>query len=209
MFGLVAASFGSDRVDAKAPPRDAQIYSKLYAKAQANPDVVAGRNVLKNGRAKDGKLVWKIVRQESVRMRRDLRISYLDRNPSQWNNYELAGLLYPGKRWAFDVIIGGGDGPGGNFGESDWHHDIWNGGHRGAWPDRTSGGTTSAVCNFGDAYGLGQACERYKMEHFAGTKRVYESPKLQLQWMVYYATNHPGMGSIEAAAHYWQRNKHW
>jgi hypothetical protein len=210
MFGLVAAtpSFSSDRVDAvKAPPRDAKIYTKLYQKAQGNPDVVAGRNVLKHGRAKDGKLSWKVVRSESKRLRRDLRISYLDRNPSQRHNYELAKLLYPDRLWALDAIFGGGDGIGGDFGESDWHHDIWNGGVRGAWPDRHPYVDLS-TCRTGWAYGLGQACPRLKMEiwarerGFKNPKRIYSSPKMQIIWAVegYAPAAH---GSIEAAAGQW------
>lgn len=211
MFGLVAAaSFSSDRADAyKAPPRDAQIYKTLYKKAQANRDVVAGRNVLKDGRASDGKIIWTLVRSESKRLRRDLRISYLDRHPTPANNYELAGLLYPTKLWALDAIFGGGDGPGGNnFGESDWNHDIWNGGARGAWPDRYPYASLS-TCGAGWAYGLGQACPRHKMEIWARSvgvknpKRIYSSPKLQIIWAVegYAPARH---GSIEAAASQWR-----
>lgn len=221
MLSLVAG-FGISGNEADAHHRASEptgsalikAYPRLYAVSKER-GIPVGRNLLKHGRAKDGKIVWSQVRKDARRMYRAINakrerehlIRYLDTHPSQQNNMRLAKLLYPDQFWAFDQIIGGGDGIGGQFGESDWHHDIWNGGHRGAWPDRTGGGTTAAACSIGDAYGLGQACERYKMQQFAGTTRIYDSPLLQLRWMVYYANGR--FGSIEAAANSWRANGHW
>jgi hypothetical protein len=200
MFGLVAAtSFSGDRVDAaQAPPRDAVIYTKLYAKAQKNPDVVAGRNVLKHGRAKDGKLSWRVVRRESQRIRLELRISYLDRNPSPNHNREIARLLYPNKYWALDAIFSG---------ESHWIHNVWNGGKLGY--DGGNPGYRALSCGGRNyAYGLGQACPPTKMVYYWQSRghknpwRVLDSPKMQIIWAVegYAPAVH---GSIEAAAIQW------
>lgn len=45
-----------------------KIYPKLHEAASKNPRVHAGRNVLKHGRAQDGRVVWSVVRSEARRI---------------------------------------------------------------------------------------------------------------------------------------------
>lgn len=47
-------------------------YGKLHKAARANPRVRAGRNVARHGRARDGRIVWNVVRSERRRLWRAL-----------------------------------------------------------------------------------------------------------------------------------------
>lgn len=153
-------------------------------------------------RAAQARLAGRLRRQ----LRAERRLTRLVRHPSPAHNRALARMLYPDAFWALDEIAAGGDGLGGRPGESDWRHDVWNGGARGAWPDRTRP-QGRGPCRVGNAYGIGQACPRRKMEAWAGTPAVYEIPSLQIHWMAHYATGR--YGSLEAAGDHWTLQGSW
>ena len=147
-----------------------------------------------------------ILRRTRAQLRAERRLTTLVRNPSPANNRALARLLYPDGFWALDKIAAGGDGIGGAPGESDWRHNVWNGGAIGAFPDRTRA-QGSGACVVGNAYGIGQACPRSKMAAWAGTEAVYEVPSLQIHWMAHYAGGR--YGSLEAAGSHWSITRSW
>jgi hypothetical protein len=181
-------------------------YPRLYEAAVKSDKVPQTRNFLKHGHPKNGKKDINLVYKDGLRIWKafnpgvikSLKIDYLDAHPSPENNKKLAKLLYPNKFWALNAIFSG---------ESGWHHNIWNGGAIGAWPDRYPGASPT-TCAVGWAYGLGQACPRHKMETWARSRgyknpaRIYDSPKLQIIWAVegYAPQVH---GSIENAASQW------
>lgn len=60
---------------APAEPNGAKIvelYPRLHAAAKASPRAHAGRDVLRHGRAKDGRIVWAAVRRDGRRLWREL-----------------------------------------------------------------------------------------------------------------------------------------
>ena len=66
-------------------------YNRLYKAASKTPKVNEGRNVVKQGRSKDGKFKWTVVRSEVNRL-------WLDLHPEVKAEHE-ARLMYPTPLW--------------------------------------------------------------------------------------------------------------
>jgi hypothetical protein len=186
----------------------ASLAGALSAEPQATTPTAADReDRLAAQLARERRAAEVLTTRLRAQLRAERRITHLVRNPSPANNRELARRLFSTAKFAaLDRIAAGGDGLGGRPGESDWRHLVWNGGHEGAWPDRTSG-RSGATCAVGDAYGIGQACPRAKMASWAGTPAVHEIPILQLHWMEHYARGR--YGSLEAAGAHWTIEGSW
>lgn len=129
---------------------------------------------------------------------REGTLRWYDQRPSTEHNQALARLMYPTRYWAIAIIVNGET-------AGTWNEQVWNGGHVGAWPDRAD---NDGTCDGGEAYGLGQACERGKMVTWARAAgyrrpwRILTSARMQFAWMVEgYAPAR--FGSIEAAARQW------
>jgi hypothetical protein len=180
-------------------PAIRRIYPDLYRR-EVRP-IRMGGDAVKPDRFVSWEHLRRMARNRWVRQHpaatRAASVRFLDEHPTPEGNQQLARLLLNDSQYrALDVIADG---------ESAWRENVWNGGAIGAWPDRHPG---ARGCVAGAAYGIGQACPRYKMEAWArdagyrNPARIYTSPKLQILWAVFgYA---PAVhGSIEKAAAQW------
>lgn len=139
------------------------------------------------------------LRAQIVKERKELRalrkIAKPILKPTPEGNRKLARVFFGNDyRYAAEIISGETAGT--------WKHDIWNGGRTGAWPERSD---FDGNCDVGEAYGLGQACERDKMIGYGPDP--YENPLTQYVWFKDYAIDR--YKSVRLAAAHWTPRRSW
>lgn len=155
MWVSVAKAHHLEKVEAKIPAKSvvlAKSYEKLYAAAERPGGVSPGRNVVRSGRASDGRLSWPLVVREWERLYRGLHPGAEVEHTRRMNTPEAIWARTKDPKLTAEAVWNEQNVPESERSvwrciiqrESGWQFDVWYGGARGWQPqyagtDRVNG----------------------------------------------------------------------